>query len=384
MKRKNWHYLIAMATLALVALMSHPARAVKLFNSSDTALGIDVDVVPDSSYPGGEAPGKGVDQVVLPSTTKYLNFGGPRTGFIVTPAAGSSLVKSLQMRAANDDPNRDPMSYDLYGTNDPITSPDNSFGNLENWTLISSGASGIETDPGRNALGVVQDFGANSAAYTSYKVVFPTLRNFVATNSMQVSDVALFTEVGGGGTQVLAAGDPTLAIDDFGSQSRYPGGEAPSFVLDGSVDTKYLNFGGVNTGLIVGRSDGKSTIVKSLTFSTANDAEGRDPLTWQLFGTNDPITSSTNSLGNSENWTLVDAGATGFDVDPGRKIVGTPVGVNNTSAFGAYRLVFSSLRDPNTIMQIADVNFDGVIVPEPATTSLVVLGCLLVFGRRKK
>lgn len=385
MRRNLWYCLIAAVAASALSLEPQPATAVSLFTPSDTVIGIDTDVVPDTSYPGGEPPGNTVDQSVAPFT-KYLNFGGPRTGIIVTPAFGSSIVQSLQLRSANDAPNRDPLTYDLYGTNDAITSADNSFGNLENWTLISSGASGLETDPGRNALGTIQDFGANSSAYTSYKVVFPTLRDFTNTNSMQVDDVALFTSTGGAGTQILASGDPTLAIDDFGSQSRYPSGEAPTRALDGNVDTKYLNFGKAGTGLIVSRSDGKSTIVTSLAFATANDAPGRDPLTWDLFGTNDLITSGPNSLGNAENWNLVDSGLTGFDTDPGRKVLVAPVAVDGSTAFSAYRLVFTSLRDAanNNSMQIADVVFDGIVVPEPGTLTLVLLGCLASVRRSKR
>lgn len=385
MTRLYWPCTIgALATLSL-ALQTQPLAAVTLFGPGDTAIGIDTDVVPDSSYPGAEVPGNAVDQATAP-TTKYLNFGGPRTGFIVTPTAGASIVQSLQLRSGNDAPNRDPMTYELYGTNDPITSADNSFGDQESWSLVSSGASGIETDPGRDALGTIQDFGGNSTSYTSYKIVFPTLRDFPNTNSMQVDDVALFTAPGGGGTQILAAGDPALAIDDFGSQSRYPSGEAPSFGLDGDSGTKYLNFGKEDTGLIVARADGKSTIVTGLTFTTGGDAPERDPLTWDLFGTNDPISSSANSLGDQESWSLVDSGITGFDTDPGRNATAAPVAVNNGSAYSGYRLVFTSLRDAANAnsMQVADILFDGVVIPEPTTVSLMLLGCLTLIGRCKR
>ena len=71
--------------------------------------------------------------------TKYLNFGKENSGFIVTPAFGAAAVKAFQITTANDATNRDPASWELYGTNDPILSFNNSTGGDESWTLVDSG-----------------------------------------------------------------------------------------------------------------------------------------------------------------------------------------------------------------------------------------------------
>jgi hypothetical protein len=63
---------------------------------------------------------------------KYLNFGEINSGFIVTPSNGPSIVHSFQITTANDAVERDPTSWRLYGTDDPITSTDNSTGSQEN------------------------------------------------------------------------------------------------------------------------------------------------------------------------------------------------------------------------------------------------------------
>lgn len=386
------------AATICVALLGESASAVTLFGPGDTTIAIDTDSLHPSSYPGGEAPLNVADQSV---NTKYLNFGAAGTGLIITPGAGASVIKSLQLTTANDAPERDPLTYDLYGTNDPITSADNGGGDGENYTLISSGVSGLlDLEDGtteRDTLGVVQDFGANAAAYTSYKLIFPTLRDEGAANSMQVADLALFTDVGGGGTQILGgifAGDTALAVTDNppGSQSSYPGGEAPGFAIDGDLGTKYLNFANTNSGFIVSRADGLPTVVNSLTFTTGNDAPGRDPLKFDLYGTDDPISSADNSLGDGENWTLITADAsTGledfFDMGDGdeqRGVTGAPQAVSNGDDYSAYRIVFSELRggDAEGIMQVGEVLFEGTIVPEPTSLALALLSLALLSQRR--
>lgn len=152
----------------------------------------DVDYTSESRTGSGggtqEAP-QAIDQNY---GTKYLNFGKENSGFIVTPSKGSYAVTSFQLTTANDIPDRDPTSWELYGTNDPITSTDNSAGNEENWTLIDSGEVELPTD--RTANGPIVDVNNTAGAFSSYRMVFPTLRNAGATNSMQVAEVQFFID----------------------------------------------------------------------------------------------------------------------------------------------------------------------------------------------
>ncbi len=378
--KKTAHFhscLFSGGLLILMLVTPAPPAAAQLFGPGDPVLAIDTDV--RSSYPGDEAPGKAVDQV---SRTKYLNFGQAGTGFIVTPAFGSSLIQSLRLTTANDSPERDPFSYDLYGTNDAIASGDNSLGDQETWTLISSGATGLEVDPGREVAGPIVDF-ANGSTYTSYKIIFPTLRDSDAANSMQVADVSFFTDLSGGGAQILADMDTALAVtaDVLGSFSSYPDSEGPTKAFDGDPGTKYLNFAGKNSGFIVTRADGRPTLVDSFQMTTGNDAQGRDPAAWALYGTDDPITSADNSRGNEENWTLVDEGM--VMLPDNRGAVGPLVSVANTTAYGAYRMVFTDLKDTNDpLMQVAEVTFGGTVVPEPSSLLYVLLGLGLCGLRR--
>ncbi|MCA9234056.1 MAG: CotH kinase family protein [Planctomycetales bacterium] len=171
----------------------------------------------DSSYPGDESPPNTVDSNPF---TKYLNFAGENSGLIITPNSGASILRSFQLTTANDAEGRDPASYEIYGTNDPVTSADNSTGLQEDWTLISSGSLSLPT--ARFTDGPVVSF-SNSTSYTSYKIVFPTLK--IANNAMQFADIHMYETSNGTGAQIQAAGDLTRAVHSVPPGSNVGGSE---------------------------------------------------------------------------------------------------------------------------------------------------------------
>jgi hypothetical protein len=125
--------------------------------------------------------------------TKYLNFGREHSGLIVTPSV-SAIVDGIQFTTANDSPSRDPVLISVYGTNDPITGPDNGFGNSENWTLIVANLPYAAPDV-RTTVGPLVTF-ANGTPWTSYKIeVVDNKGPDTATdaNSIQFAEVQLFS-----------------------------------------------------------------------------------------------------------------------------------------------------------------------------------------------
>jgi hypothetical protein len=157
-------------------------------------------VYTDNFYPANEPPTNAIDN----TTTKYLNFAELNTGIVVT-AATAQIARALTLFTANDSPDRDPASYELYGTNAALTG--GPF-NISSFTLISSGPLNLPTtggaaNNGRNAAGqAITTAGlvsqtvtfANSTAYSSYAIIFPTVRNEAGTNnSMQVGEIQLET-----------------------------------------------------------------------------------------------------------------------------------------------------------------------------------------------
>ena len=150
----------------LWVLVTSPVLGGDVTAPGDAIIAIDVDG--NSSYPDpGEAPGYAIDN----TTSKYLNFGGANSGFIVTPTVGPTVATSFRIMTANDISGRTPTGWELYGTNDTIVSTDNSTGEDENWTLI--GSDDIDLGTGFHVWGPVVYTASYSTFYTSYKVVFP-------------------------------------------------------------------------------------------------------------------------------------------------------------------------------------------------------------------
>jgi hypothetical protein len=140
-----------------------------------------------SSYPTNEAPAFVIDGN---PATKYLNFGKNNSGFIVTPALGASILDSFQITTANDSPERDPVIWMVYGTNDAVVSVNNSDGLAENWTLICGGTMALPAE--RLTVGPMYVIANQAEAYTSYKMVFETVKNATAANSMQIAEVQFY------------------------------------------------------------------------------------------------------------------------------------------------------------------------------------------------
>ncbi|MEN6307815.1 MAG: PEP-CTERM sorting domain-containing protein [Anaerohalosphaeraceae bacterium] len=353
-----------------VLLLSVCSYGESILSADDQIIAVDATgMVSRSSYPGGEAPGKVLD---ADSGTKYLNFAGKNSGFIVTPSSAGA-VQSFVITTANDAAGRDPVSWVLYGTNDTITSADNSMGLSENWTQIDAGT--VALPDTRQTAGPVVSVN-NTTAFSSYKMMYTTLKD--NNTIMQVADVSFYESADGSGSSFLSLSDSILAIHrDW--DSRYPNAENPSKLIDGTL-SKYLNFGKANSGFIVTPAKGAS-LVNGFEITTANDWAERDPASWELYGTNDAIASADNSDGlGGENWVLIDSGSLELPVD--RNTLGSLVAVDNSSFYTSYKMVFPTLKnaDVTNSMQIAEIQFVGI--PEPTTICLLGLGGLAMLRRR--
>ena len=101
-------------------------------------------------------------------------------------------MTGLSLTTANDSPPRDPLTFTLFGSNTQtaVNTPGTTFA-LANFTQIATGPiPGLVTDPGRFTTVPEVTF-ANTTAFTTYILVFPTVRDAAAANSMQIAEAIL-------------------------------------------------------------------------------------------------------------------------------------------------------------------------------------------------
>ena len=178
--------------------------------------------------------------------------------------------------------------------------------------------------------------------------------------------------------------------------NNWPDGEAPNFAIDG-LGQKYLNFGQENTGILVtpGTAGGAP---KSIQFWAANDAEPRDPASFELWGTNSNLDDFFNDISD---FTMIASGD--IALPPSRNDGGDAVldpansfaaaFLDNEASYASYLVLFPTIKDlPNAnSMQIADVQLfsidvaSGGVVPEPSSAFMALsLGLLLPLMRKRR
>jgi hypothetical protein len=153
-----------------------------------TTAGDAVQGVPnDGDWPDAESPDLAIDD---DSSTKYLHRkgGSMATGLQVTPMVGATVVTGLNVTTANDVSDRDPITFELYGSNAGIDGP---------YELIATGDivdfAGANAWPRFTANETPIEF-ENTVAYTHYQILFPTLRG-ANQALMQISEVGLLGAV---------------------------------------------------------------------------------------------------------------------------------------------------------------------------------------------
>lgn len=147
-----------------------------------------VNVWPSS---GNEDPLKAIDGL---ANTKYLNFGELNTGYILT-VTGTEIVNGLSLTTANDGMERDPASFSLWGSNTVTANatPGTVF-SLSSFTPIVLD-SPLSLPTTRLTAAPLVSF-ENTTPFSTYLLVFPTVRTTGSANSMQIAEAQLMTAGG--------------------------------------------------------------------------------------------------------------------------------------------------------------------------------------------
>lgn len=184
MRVTTFHSLAAVAGIALSLSPSAQAQF-DITQPSDPIILING--FNDGDGNSGPPPAsEGVANVIDNTGNKYLNFLDAASGFQITPAFGPSVLTGLRFWTANDAPERDPASFQLEGSL-----------NGGAFVLIANMSLALPLD--RNSAGqplsgtAFQDVSfANTALFDTYRLIFPTLRDAAAANSMQIAEVEFF------------------------------------------------------------------------------------------------------------------------------------------------------------------------------------------------
>ncbi len=193
----------------------------------------------------------------------------------------------------------------------------------------------------------------------------PTSPSAGGTGTIYIDDVSRGTSlVRHVKAAVTTAGDVVKGVPNDGlrigsGNLGWPAAELPAMVFDGKSSTKFLHFKGeiATTGVQVTPSVG-ATIVTELKFVSANDAAERDPVTFELYGSNTSIDGPYTLIASGD---IVDfAGATAW---PRLTQTTTPITFANTTAYKHYQVLFPTVRTPASAnsMQIAEIQLIGVM-----------------------
>ncbi|MFM7628371.1 MAG: IPT/TIG domain-containing protein, partial [Algoriphagus sp.] len=145
---------------------------------------------------------------------------------------------------------------------------------------------------------------------------------------------------------------PSDPIQIWPAGSTSPFSEQVTKAIDNNINTKYLNWGTgsaapANSGFVVTPATG-ATIITKLTFTSANDDSGRDPLTFTLEGSRD---------GGGSYATIIAAANTNLSTT--RFAQSESAEITNQEWYSTYRLTFPQLRS-GPLMQIGEVELLGV------------------------
>lgn len=134
---------------------------------------------------------------------------------------------------------------------------------------------------------------------------------------------------------------PTSNISPFGLVSS-PVGENYTKIIDGDITTKFLDFNHSDGLGFTVNLNGVPKTATSMEFTTANDSAERDPMNYQISGSN-----------NGSNFTVITSGSI---ICNSTRFNTTTYSFTNTGSYSYYRLVFSNQCNTiESMIQIAEV-----------------------------
>jgi hypothetical protein len=229
------------------------------------------------------------------------------------------------------------------------------------------------------------------------RILFSAITLCLSAATTQAVTMTMTNALGG----VSGGGSFTIGQAGFAQPANnWPDNEHPGLAIDGLMGvggTKYLNFNQTNTGLIVTPDPGSAGLaLDGLSFWTANDSPGRDPTSYEVYGSTTTLSDSTpNTVYPIGSMILLGSGPLSlpgsFPGTDGRDSGPvSPISFTNETAYASYLIVFPTVKSAgydaeNNSMQIGEIIFNGhTPIPEPGVTLLALAGVAgLVRPRRR-
>jgi hypothetical protein len=297
-----------------------------------------------NNNPISEKPQKAIDNNI---NTKWLDV---NQGYIIMDFQKGVTVNSYTFFTGNDMPDRDPISWQLYGSNnyDDFSISNNNF-NPSIWTLIDEKKDYPTTqnrniNVNNNLAEEKNTFNFESVTNRYYKFVPTKLRNPNA-DSIQISELILYNNnirVDYKNAQVI---NKYIKNNKEIIVNNNPISEKPEKGIDNNINTKWLDF---NKGYIIIDFQ-KEVTINSYTFFTGNDAPDRDPISWELYGSNNYDDFSKNDVVfNPSIWKLIDEKKDYSTIVNRLTNVNNYLSINNNLfRYGVYRFSCSSIYANN-------------------------------------
>jgi len=152
------------------------------------------------------------------------------------------------------------------------------------------------------------------------------------------------------GGDITMPGDNVKGVPDDGD---WPGAEHPALAVDDNVNTKYLHFKGSDEPTGIKVTPAAKQVVTGITFTTANDAVERDPITFELYGSNTGIDGEYELIASGD---IVDFNDPN-EAWPRFTMNTTPITFDNDMVYDHYQIMFPMVRDAAAAnsMQIAEI-----------------------------
>ena len=263
------------------------------------------------------------------------NAGGNLPLWVLFNASEPIYVNGATLYTAEDNASwtgRNPRRWALYGSTTDLAQ------DASDWKLIQEVYS--TKMPDANAVPVEFRFNPSQTAYQYFKLV---VKETEGAYYMQLGELVLdYSTTAKTSIEVIASG---------GNKDGY--GETADKIFDGKSSSKWYKE--ANSNWVVFKT-ASPIVATSYTIQTANDAEGRDPKTFQLYGA---ASSAPTTDGTTTGWTLIDSEEDASSIIPTARYAMADFDVDFPGEYQYYMLKVDATRTNPGGIQLSELILNG-------------------------